>query len=309
VNERTLASRTPAAAILGAGLFFGVLVGWGANVILTDTASTESYDRFRDGARGPAGRGRTPGTRAGVRDGTGEGGDPHDAAGGRDPRESIVKVHFMKKFVAALTTPPANNWPNPQWQPLLKEGEELSCANCHDATSINMEQMKGMDPGSEAAEPYRRDPRFMVPLMTKWVRKLNAEHGDKLAREVTCNDCHRYDPMTGYRGIPPLMDNFVAALSEPPKNGDPNPDWKPLLKEPDPKAKLCAECHGEEVGGMLANALSDPRNFPRVGRFREDRALMVDLMERWVKQLNRKLGDRLRKAVVCIDCHATDPRR
>jgi len=307
VDKKTLASRTPAAAILGAGLFFGLLIGWGANVILTDTASTESYDRFRDRTGGAARRGRSPGTRAGVRDGTGEGGDPHDGAGRGG--QSIVKVHFMKKFVAALTTPPANNWPNPQWQPLLKEGEELSCANCHDDTSINVEQMKRMDPGPEAAEPYRRDPRFMVALMTKWVRKLNAEHGDKLAREVTCNDCHRYDPFKGYRGIPPLMSNFVSALSEPPKNGDPNPDWKPLLEEPDPQAKLCTECHGDALGGALERALDNPRHFPEVGRFREDRALMVDLMERWVKQLNRTLGDRLRKAVVCIDCHATDPRR
>ena len=60
---------------------------------------------------------------------------------------------------------------------------------------------------------------------------------------------------------------------------------------------------------MLENALDQSADFPRVGQFRKDKKLMIDLMERWVKQLNRTMGDRLRKAVVCIDCHATDPRR
>jgi hypothetical protein len=36
---------------------------------------------------------------------------------------------------------------------------------------------------------------------------------------------------------------------------------------------------------------------------------MVKLMEKWVRQLNRKADHLLRKAVVCLDCHDSDPRR
>ncbi len=322
MSERNLASKTPPAVVLAFGLFFGLLFGWGGHVILTDTDNTESFVDYKQrqnkgrGNRGPGGSGRprNPGNQGNP------GGDPHGGGRPRNPGESIIKVHFMKKFLAALTTTPKNNWANPAWKPLLKADQTLQCADCHDSGDINMEAMKGMDPGPEKAEPYRDNPRFMIGLMKNWVKRLNNKHRDKLVRNVTCTDCHRYDPYEAYGGLPPLMANFVAALSKPPKNSDPNPDWKPLLKKPDQKTRFCAECHGDTGAAMeigIEAALSESPDksldkspkFPMVGRFRGDKQLMIDVMERWVKQLNRTLGKKLRKAVVCIDCHATDPRR
>ena len=38
-------------------------------------------------------------------------------------------------------------------------------------------------------------------------------------------------------------------------------------------------------------------------------AFMVTLMEHWVEKLNKQAKPLLTKAVTCIDCHDTDPRR
>jgi len=104
------------------------------------------------------------------------------------------------------------------------------------------------------------------------------------------------------RAMAPRMHAFVTALSERPQNADPAKQWSPLLTEP----VNCSTCHekgarraADIASGELAVAASQPL----------EQAEMVKLMEKWVRQLNRKADHLLRKAVVCLDCHDSDPRR
>ena len=96
----------------------------------------------------------------------------------------------------------------------------------------------------------------------------------------------------------PPMAAFVKALTEPPENSDPATKWRPLLKAGE--SLECATCHGKEM--ELAPA--PPSTGPVA-----DRAFMIRLMERWVRELNRRMKDNLVKAVGCIDCHEIDPRK
>lgn len=141
----------------------------------------------------------------------------------------------------------------------------------------------------------------MIPIMEKWVERLNKRHMDRLAKEVTCLDCHAFDPrdeVAQRAAFAPLMDAFVKALSEAPANMDPAKAWKPLLKPG--AAVTCASCHGE--GKELAPAPASTG--PLLGR-----EAMIRLMERWVRELNRRAGDQVVHAVGCIDCHEIDPRK
>lgn len=104
------------------------------------------------------------------------------------------------------------------------------------------------------------------------------------------------------RSMAPRMHAFVSALSERPGNADPAKQWTPLLTEP----VRCATCHdngarmeADIADGELAVESSQPLEHEK----------MVKLMEKWVRQLNRKADHLLRKAVVCLDCHDSDPRR
>ena len=104
------------------------------------------------------------------------------------------------------------------------------------------------------------------------------------------------------RSMAPRMHAFVRALSERPQNADPAKQWSPLLTEP----VSCSTCHAngarmeaDIAGGELAVESSQPLEHEK----------MVKLMEKWVRQLNRKADHLLRKAVVCLDCHDSDPRR
>ena len=240
--------------------------------------------------------------------------DPHAAIGGADRvQRSFAKVHFMKKFVSALTSEPENMAPNPGYAPLLKDPEKpIACAACHDPAEIDIERMAAQDPGPAKVERFRRSPRFMVPLMEAWVDRLNEQHGDRLKKPVTCTDCHAIDPRDmeeRARVYPALMVAFVNALKQPPTNEDSAPGWKPLLKDPATMSMLCAECHGE-TGVMLEQALSAGSfDLARPEPYADNKEFMVHLMERWVTRLNRDVGPLLRKAVVCIDCHDRDPRR
>jgi len=237
-----------------------------------------------EGSGGPAAPQETP--------------QPREDAG-EDDDASPAKVHFMRKFVAALTAPPENLMPSAAYAPLLKEGAPpIGCVDCH--KSMDVEARLSTDPGADAAQPFRMRRNFMVPLMEKWVARLNKRHADRLRKEVTCADCHTIDPRDeGYRTtIAPLMGRFVGALTTPPQNANPAKAWKPLLRAPEAPSNPCAACHGDDREAPPASA-----------RTRLDRALMVRLMERWVHELNRRMKDRLVKAVGCIDCHEIDPRK
>jgi hypothetical protein len=291
------------------GLFFGILVGWFASYALSEsdapTQTTEEYNQAKRTQPAPrtgpqSDRPRNP-----------HGGDPHAAAGGGQAdraQQSVAKVHFMKKFVAALTSLPTNHWPNPGYKPLLKEGATVRCVNCHDQSGLNVEAMIQMDPGEEAVARYRNAPMFMIPLMVKWVDRLNKQNADKLAEPVTCTSCHAIDPREAWDVLPPLMVNFVSALKEKPKNGNPAANWKPLLKDPSTSSMLCATCHGA-IGGRMEQNLAQLTAKGRNPKYADNKALMIDLMERWVEKLNKSAGGLLTKAVVCLDCHDTDPRR
>lgn len=232
--------------------------------------------------------------------------------GGEGQEPAFAKVHFMRKFVAALTEPPGNLMPALDYEPLLNEGAvPIRCADCHTDPSLDMEAMIANDPGDEAVQPFRMQRRrFMIPLMEKWVGRLNKRHGDRLRKEVTCTDCHAVDPRDDEARnatIPPLMIRFVKALTGPPENADPAQGWKPLLKDPKTTSMLCAVCHGEVGASMERNlaALDGPEPPEAV----ENHAFMVNLMERWVRELNKRMKDRLVKAVACTDCHEIDPRK
>jgi hypothetical protein len=292
------------------GLFFGVLVGWFASYLLTESDAPSQTAAEYEQAR----RAQQPAQPNRGQQGDGQrnphASDPHGGAAGQPDRaqQSIAKVHFMKKFVAALTSKPANEWPNPEYQPLLKEGAQVQCANCHDSSGLNVEAMKRMDPGAEAVERFRHMPNFMIPLMMKWVDRLNKQNADKLVEPVTCTSCHAIDPREAWDVLPPLMVNFVSALKEKPQNKNPAANWKPLLKDPTTSSMLCASCHGR-IGERMEQNLAQLTSKGRNPKYADDKQFMVDLMERWVEKLNKHAGGLLTKAVVCLDCHDTDPRR
>lgn len=232
---------------------------------------------------------------------------PH---GGEGIEKSIATIHFMQKFVAALTSKPDNLMPAKDYEPLLKTGAAvIKCADCHTDPSLNMEGMIASDPGDEAVEPFRMRRRgFMIPLMEKWVARLNKMHADRLRGEVTCLDCHAQDPRDDAARnatIPPLMIRFVKALSSKPENENPAQGWKPLLKES--ASVSCGTCHGQIGAAMEKNLAS--LDGPVPAEAEENREFMVKLMERWVRELNRQAKDQLVKAVVCVDCHDVDPRK
>jgi hypothetical protein len=102
------------------------------------------------------------------------------------------------------------------------------------------------------------------------------------------------------------MHAFSRALTNPPGNPDPAPEWRPLLRDADPEEVLCSVCHGDSGIAMeraIANGALRIEESPAA-----EKPEMVELMERWVHQLNRHARDRLVKAVRCVDCHASDPR-
>ncbi|MFI5403446.1 MAG: hypothetical protein ACHQ1G_10945, partial [Planctomycetota bacterium] len=170
---------------------------------------------------------------------------------------------------------------------------------CH--KSMDVAAKLATDPGDEAAQPFRMDRKdFMIPLMEKWVERLNKRHADRLVKEVTCEDCHGVDPRDGLAALTqvgPLMNSFVLALTEPPRNRDPAKAWKPLLKPGETVS--CATCHGDAQLNWAGRSKAPSEKSP----------FMIRIMERWVRELNRQAKDRLVKAVVCTDCHEIDPRK
>ncbi len=286
------------------GLLLGIAVGVGATLVWTG-----GDDAVHDGLPPVAGTARPA--------------NPHDApwpgapadaghGGGPGEESSFAKVHFMRKFVAALTEPPRNLMPKPAYAPLMKEGAApLRCADCHTDKSIDFEAMIGSDPGDEAVQSFRMKRKgFMIPLMEKWVARLNKRHADRLRKEVTCTDCHAVDPRDDearFATFPPLMIRFVKALKEPPQNENPAKGWKPLLKDPRTPSMLCAVCHGQ-TGATMEQNLGD-LDRPPPPEALSNRPFMINLMERWVRELNRRMKDRLVKAVSCTDCHEIDPRK
>ena len=217
----------------------------------------------------------------------------------------------MKKFVAALTSVPQNKGPATGYKTLVEQGQSITCAGCHDPSQFNMEGMKSMDPGAAAVDKYRKNTQVMIPLMEKWVARLNKLHADKLVEKVTCTSCHEIDPrnqMARIRTYIPLMTSFVKALREKPTNKNAASNWKPLLKPEAGQSMLCATCHGETGKAMEAN-LPRFKDFPRPAKYADNKAFMAHLMERWVKRVNRDLSDLLVQPVTCLSCHETDPRR
>ena len=308
---------TPGGVLFGAGIFVGLLLGIVLTFALTHTSDDEGGARRAERAATQPRTGGDPHAAGDPHGGSPHGGSPHGAGGADRAQQSIAKVHFMKKFVAALTQLPENMTPNPKYEPLLKDpGRPLSCADCHDPTKVDMERMKAQDPGYEAVQQFRRSPRFMMELMTKWVERLNAQHGDKLTRKVTCTDCHSVDPrdMDQYvaerlRVFPPLMTSFTAALTQPPTNRNPAKDWKPLLKDAKAGPVNCATCHGEVGANLMRGIETGELTLEDPSDFANHKEYMVRLMEHWVERLNRVAGPLLVKAVTCTDCHDTDPRR
>jgi len=286
------------------GLFFGLLVGvFVTYALLPDTEGTAPVRTAQTpsphGAQAPQ-PARPPSTQPPAT-------PPH--AGTEDSaQEQFAKVHFMKKFVAALTETPLNSIPSPTWTTPLKDpSKPIGCTDCHSSGTLDFDRMRTLDPGSEAVERFRRRPGFMIPLMQNWVQRLNDLHGDRLRAPVTCTTCHAVNPMEKNDVFPPLMAAFVKALSETPANADPATGWQPLLKDPAAAGMLCGTCHGE-VGKLMERNL-DFASLVRPAKYADDKALMVHLMEEWVGELNRKAADLLVKAVVCTDCHERDPRR
>ena len=233
--------------------------------------------------------------------------DPH-GPGTERMQKSFATVHFMKKFLKALSEPPANRWPNAGYEPLIKDASNpLSCVDCHDPDNFNVEGMLKRDPGHHAVERFRKNPNFMVPLMRKWVARLNERHAKRLTKRVTCTSCHAIDPQEAWTVLPPLMARFSAALTEKPRNANPAPRWRPLLKDRAPGVKVCSFCHGE-VGKKMDADAAEYLEKPHADRYVDDEAFMIALMERWVKRLNETAGGKLVKKVTCVDCHAEDLR-
>ncbi|MGH7163707.1 MAG: hypothetical protein ACREID_09500 [Planctomycetota bacterium] len=285
---------------LGIGLFFGALFGYFLFALAHSESREESYRAYDERTRG--GRGGAAREEGDAPRGHGEGQDRAMA--------SLAKVHFMKKFVAALVSKPQNAHPSPAWaSPLKDPSNPIQCADCHDPKVIDVERMKGSDPGAEAVERYRRDPRFMIPLMTKWVERLNKLHAGRLAGEVTCRTCHAVDPREKFEVYPYFMATFVRALSaRPTTNREPASRWKPLLRDPQGAPVLCSTCHHGDTGPAMDRSFLGAE-LPRPEKYAGDKAFMVDLMQEWVSRLNREAADRIIRPVVCSDCHETDPRR
>jgi len=109
------------------------------------------------------------------------------------------------------------------------------------------------------------------------------------------------------RAMVPRMHAFTRALTEPPSNGDPAPDWRPLLRDAESRELLCSMCHGDS-GVRMERAIGEGELAldPPPGELESKQ--MEALMERWMRQLNRHGRERLVKTVHCIDCHETDPR-
>lgn len=299
--------------LLFIGLFFGLLIGVILTVVLSTESDTESYRSYQERTARQEGR---PPPMERQPQGGGERERPEPPAeghgqGGEDrAMQSMAKVHFMKKFVAALVTKPENAHPSASWTPLVKDpASPIRCSDCHDPNKIDVERMMSNDPGNDAVAPFRRKPMFMIPLMTKWVEKLNRLHAGRLRKEITCTDCHAIDPREKNEVYPYLMQRFVRALSDrPTTNKEPSSRWKPLLKEPAAGAVRCSTCHTGPTGPVMdKNFLQG--DLPRPTKYVDDHALMVEIMDDWVETLNRTAGDSLTKVVECSDCHETDPRR
>jgi hypothetical protein len=294
------------------GLFFGLLFGVFGTLVLTAKDTSETYDSYRERRSGGWSQGPTRRPANPTRPGTGQQAEAPMADPARAER-SFAKSHFMKKFVAALTTPPENMAPQTAYVPLLKAPQNpIQCTGCHDPAKVNVQAMIQADPGSEKVEKFRHSPRFMVPLMTKWVARLNQDHAGRLIKPVVCTDCHLIDPRdneTKVRVFPALMNSFMTALIEKPKNKQPASRWKPLLKDPKPGALTCAKCHGSTGEAMWQRVQSGQYNLVAPDKFRNNKEFMVHLMEEWVEELNHEAKDQLTKTVGCKDCHETDPRR
>jgi len=304
------ASDTPKPNFL-MGLLLGVVVGGLGAIAFTGgkkvPAKTQEEDHSTHAHAQPNSPAKLPEDHPPA--GGGAGGAPPHAGGGADRgASSAAKSHFMKKFVKALTEPPENKWANGKYKPLLKDASNpLACANCHDPEKYNVEGMKAMDPGHHKVQRFRENPNFMVQLMRKWVARLNQLHADKLTKRVECADCHAIDPAESWAVLPPIMARFTAALTQKPRNNDPAPGWRPLLKDLSKGVKNCALCHGE-IGVQMEKQAEQFLEKPHADRYVDDKAFMIKLMERWVKRLNTSAGDKLAKKVTCTDCHADDPR-
>jgi hypothetical protein len=281
------------------GLFVGALLGY---LVKGLQAAREEF-----APREPGGGGRGPAPHA----------LPARPAEGAEAE--IAKVHFMKKFVAALRSPPENAKPNPRWtSPLADSGDPIECRHCHDATQFDFDAMQAnLDPGREAVEPYRRDRSFMVPLMERWVERLNERNAERLRGVVTCTTCHAEDPRGAAEAVRReevyayFMRSFLRALEERPGSmREPAERWRVLVKEPGSAAVRCSTCHADASGlGLDARYLgAAAARPPRPEAFAADRAFMTKLMERWVEKLNHEAASALVKVVVCRDCHERDPR-
>ncbi|MHC4134366.1 MAG: hypothetical protein ACYS0K_05220 [Planctomycetota bacterium] len=310
------AAATKPAIYLAIGTFLGFLLGLVVMIAVQSTDTSESYADHQERTQ-PQHRPQRPAQsqpKGGQTDRSphGQQQPAHGAQGADRAQQSFAKVHFMKKFVSALTERPENMFPNPEYQPLVKEGgSPIVCANCHDPAKLNMEAMKKNDPGHEAVEPFRRMRRgFMIPLMEKWVDRLNKRNAANLRKAVACTDCHLFDPRddrTRFSVLPPLMIRFVKALKARPTNQNPAANWKPLLKDPNTPAMLCSVCHGDSGKRMEQSVGQFDKPPPK--EYAQNKAFMVNLMERWVERLNREAKPYLVKAVVCLDCHDSDPRQ
>ena len=308
------------------GLALGGIVGAAVTIGFLAPGKTETFQEYRERTLAES-RARTTTNTPDA--GAGHGGDPHGGAAGdphgggaMDPhggsmspedrlKRQAATVHFMKKFVSALRELPENRFPATGYESLLKEPEKpFGCAQCHDPDALDLDKMQAMDPGADAVEPFRQNRAFMIGLMQKWVRRLNDAHGDKLVKPVTCTSCHAVDPSNfdeQLRVFPPLMESFVRSLRERPKNANPAPDWKPLLKDPESKAPMCVTCHGRVGEQMEANLDRFPKERPN--DYADNKEFMIRLMEDWVAKLNRHARHLTTKAIVCRDCHSVDPRR
>ncbi|MHC4972885.1 MAG: hypothetical protein ACYTG3_11190 [Planctomycetota bacterium] len=308
------AAATKPVVFLVIGTFIGFLLGMVVMIAVQSTDTSVSYAEHQQRTQ-PAHPPQRP-AQGQAKDGATKrpphGQEQGGHGGGADrAQQSFAKVHFMKKFVKALAERPENMFPNPDYQPLVKEGgSPIVCANCHDPKSLNLDAMQKNDPGHEAVEPFRRARRgFMIPLMEKWVARLNKRNSGNLRKAVVCTDCHLWDPRddnTRFSVLPPLMVRFVKALKERPTNQNPAANWKPLLKDPSTPEMLCSVCHGGMGKKMEQNVAQFDKPPPK--EYAQNKEFMVNLMERWMERLNREAKPHLVKAVVCLDCHDSDPR-
>ncbi|HLQ76653.1 MAG TPA: hypothetical protein VK210_04830 [Terriglobia bacterium] len=104
-----------------------------------------------------------------------------------------------------------------------------------------------------------------------------------------------------------FMQHFVAALTSLPSNKNPNPKWASPLKDPQAGKVKCGDCHTKaDMSGLPVQESS-----PAIEKMHADKAFMVDLMTKWVAKLNNPdfaAKGKLKQAVTCTTCHATDPR-